>query len=196
MNIRACDPDCRTPAFAVFDGTRLRHWQLLQAGRAGHVERVFPDIEAIIGAWRPRLLVIESQYLPSGAEAARRFQAVSRLVEARGMIAAIFAVSNIDHRLVAPFAWQSSLGGAALGREQLKRRSILKASKIAGARIEDHNVADSINIGYWFVTAQRFGRKVSECVRRADRRAGSAPSAAAGPGVGRSTKIVSMRRGR
>ncbi|HOV88044.1 MAG TPA: hypothetical protein PLM79_16935 [Syntrophobacteraceae bacterium] len=165
MIICACDPDCRTPAFALFDGTRLMKWKLLDTGRTGHIDRVLPDIQAIIDAWRPGLLVIENQYLPTGPEAAKRFKPVSQLVAARGMITAIFAISNIEYRLIEPFAWQKTLGGAGLGRDQLKRRSILKATDIAGALIEDHNVADAINIGYFYATRNRLTRKASECVR-------------------------------
>lgn len=165
MIICACDPDCRTPAFAVFDYARLVKWQLLRTGRRGHIDRVLPDIKAIIETWRPGLFVVENQYLPEGPEATRRFKAVSQLVAARAMISTVFALSNIECRLIEPFAWQETLGGAGLGRDQLKRRSILKASDIAGARIEDHNVADAINIGYWFVTKNRLTRKGVECVR-------------------------------
>jgi Holliday junction resolvasome RuvABC endonuclease subunit len=165
MILCSCDPDCRTPAFAVFDGLRLMKWKLLNAGRTGHIDRLFPSIREIIEAFRPELLVIENQYLPSGPEAARRFKPVSQLVAARGMITAIFVISNVDYRLVEPFAWQKSLGGADLGREQLKRRSVLKASDIAGEAIQNHNVADAINMGFWFVKRSRLSIKAAECIR-------------------------------
>lgn len=165
MILCACDPDCHTPAFAIFNGLKLMKWELLRTGRSGHIDRVFPGIKAIIQTWRPALLVIENQYLPTGPEAARRFKPVSQLVAARSMITAVFIMANIEYRLVEPFAWQRTLGGAGLGREQLKRRSILKASDIAGAKIEDHNIADAINIGHWYITRNRLTRKASECLR-------------------------------
>jgi Holliday junction resolvasome RuvABC endonuclease subunit len=165
MILCACDPDCRTPAFAIFSDLKLLKWELLDTGRTGDIDRVFPGIRAIIETFRPGLLVIENQYLPTGPEAARRFKPVSQLVAARAMITAIFAKANIEYRLIEPFSWQQTLGGANLGREQLKRRSILKASDIARASIEDHNVADAINMGYWYVTRNRLTRKASECVR-------------------------------
>lgn len=166
MILCSCDPDCKTPAFAVFRDVKLVKWVLLKTGRRGRIDRIMPDIKGIIDTWRPALLVIENQYLPGGPEAARRFKAVSQLVAARATIAAVFAMSNIGHRLIEPFAWQRSLGGAELGRDQLKRRSILKAGDIAGARIDNHNVADAINIGYWFVSRNRLTRSIGEAVRK------------------------------
>lgn len=165
MIVCSCDPDCSTPAFAVFSETRLVAWELLKTGRKKRIHRIFPHILGIIHSWRPKLLVIENQYLPAGAEGVRRFKPVSQLVAARAMITALFAISNIDYRLIEPFAWQQSLGGAGLGRQQLKRRSLIKASDIAGRPIEDHNLADAINMGYWFVTKNRLTRKARECVK-------------------------------
>jgi len=151
MIICACDPDTTTPAFAVFDDLRLSEWRLLK----GNTCKLLPDIKGLVKLWHPDLLVIENQYLPPTRDAAKRFRSVSQLVSARAMITAVFVLMGIDHRLVEPFSWQRSLGGAGLGRDQLKELSIIKASNIAGRRIEDHNVADAINLGYWWVSTQR-----------------------------------------
>jgi Holliday junction resolvasome RuvABC endonuclease subunit len=165
MILCACDPDCRTPAFAIFSDLKLLKWELLKTRRAGRIERLFPRIQQLIDTWRPSLLVIENQYLPSGSEASRRFKPVSQLVAARAMITAIFAISNVEYELIEPFAWQCTLGGAGLGREQLKSRSIIKATEIAGEAIENHNVADAINMGFWFVKRSRLTIKAGECIR-------------------------------
>lgn len=165
MILCACDPDCRTPAFALFNDIRLIEWRLLKAGRSGQIDRLFPDIRGIIDLRRPSLLVIENQYLPAGEEGVQRFKSVSQLVAARAMITAVFIICNVEYRLIDPFTWQRTLGGGRLGREQLKRRSIIKASDIAGQAIEDHNVADAINIGYFYATRNRLTRKASACVR-------------------------------
>lgn len=165
MILCSCDPDCNTPAFAVFHDMKLTNWELLRAGRGGDIDRLLPDIKAIIDTWRPGMLVIENQYLPPGPEGASRFRAISRLIAARAMITAVFVISNIDYRVVEPFAWQRTLGSSKIGRDQLKRCSILKASDIAGVRIEDHNVADAINIGHWFLANYRLTRRAIECVK-------------------------------
>lgn len=158
MMVCACDPDCSTPAFALFSDKKLVHWELLKTGKGGRIEKALSDIKAIIDMWRPELLVIENQYLPPGLEGVRRFRSVSRLVAARAMITAVFAISHIEYQIIEPFTWQRTLGGSRLGRDQLKNRSMLKASDIAGQAIEDHNLADAINLGYWFVTSNRIGK--------------------------------------
>jgi hypothetical protein len=141
-------------------------WKLLEIGKYESFARSFPAIEAIVRDWKPEMLVIENQYLPSGPEGDIRFRAVSELVAARAMITAVFLLtdSSIQYRLVEPLTWQRSLGGSGLGRDRLKRRSILKASHIAGEKIEDHNVADAINMGHWFVTINRLAGKTGERV--------------------------------
>lgn len=146
----ACDPDTTTPAFAVFDERRLLEWRLLKGGMSS----LLYDIQAQVEVWHPDLLLIENQYLPPTRDAMRRFRSVSRLVSARAMITAVFLLAGVECRLVEPFSWQRSLGGAGLGRDQLKKLSILKASDIAGQEIRDHNVADAINLGYWWVSTQ------------------------------------------
>jgi len=167
MIVVACDPDCATPAFAIFNGQRLLKWELLKTARHSSLEILFPSIRAIAERWRPEMLVIENQYLPSGKDAPYRFRSISQLVAARGMITALFLVycNGMQYRIIEPLTWQQSIGGSKLGREQLKRRSILKASDIARERIDDHNVADAINIGYWFVTKNRITGKAMECAR-------------------------------
>ncbi|MCK8604404.1 hypothetical protein [Desulfoferrobacter suflitae] len=150
----ACDPDVSTPAFAVFNGIKLVTWKLFR----GSPGKWLPKVRGVIEIWQPELLVIENQYLPASIDACRRFRSVSRLVSARAMITAAFILAGIDYEVVEPFAWQKSLGGSSLGREQLKAVSMLKASEIAGRPIDDHNVADSINIGYWWFTTNRFKR--------------------------------------
>jgi len=165
MVICSCDPDCTTPAFAIFSGMKLVEWKLLKTGRDQGIDKVLPDIKGLIDTWRPELLVIENQYLPPGPEGARRFRSISQLVAARAMITAVFVIGNIDYRIVEPFTWQRSLGGSARGRQELKALSIIKASDIASARIEDHNIADAINIGYWFVTKNRISFRSADCVR-------------------------------
>ena len=164
MVICSCDPDCATPAFAIFNGLRLVKWELLKTTRYGSLESLFPAIRAIAEEWRPELLVIENQYLPAGPEGVRRFRFVSQLVAARAMITAVFLMCDIRYRIVEPLTWQQSIGGSKLGRDRLKRRSILKASNIAGEMIEDHNIADAINIGYWFITQNRLATKPISCV--------------------------------
>ncbi len=70
------------------------------------------------------------------------------------MITAVFILSGVECRIIEPFAWQQTLGGSGLGRDKLKALSILKASAIAGERIDDHNLADAINMGFWWAAAQ------------------------------------------
>lgn len=151
MIICACDPDTRTPAFAFFDGMKLIGWKLLE----GRITELLPEVRSIVETWSPKLLIIENQYLPATGNAANRFRSVSQLVAARAMIMAVFILSGIDWRLADPFAWQRTLGGSSLGREQLKILSMKKASDIAGKPIENHNIADAINLGYWCVADER-----------------------------------------
>ena len=151
MIVCACDPDTTTPAFAVFNDLRLSDWRLLK----GKTSLLLQDVKALVEIWRPDLLVIENQYLPPTRNAVKRFRSVSQLVSARAMITAVFILAGTDFQLVEPFSWQRSLGGAGLGRDQLKELSVLKASDIAGKKIQDHNVADAINLGYWWVSTQR-----------------------------------------
>jgi Holliday junction resolvasome RuvABC endonuclease subunit len=151
MILCACDPDTRTPAFALFDGTKLIEWQILK----GQIDRLLPEVKYLIDTWHPELLVIENQFLPA-MDALRKFRSVSQLVSARAMIMAVFILSGIPYQVIEPFAWQRTLGGAKLGRDQLKHRSILKASDIAREKIENDNIADAINMGFWFAVNNRF----------------------------------------
>ncbi len=145
--ICACDPHTTTPAFALFSGQKLAHWELLQ----GEIEELLPKIGTIIERWQPHLLVIENQYLPMSIDAVRRFRSLSSLISARAMISAVFILSGVNCELVEPFAWQQTLGGSTLGRDRLKALSVLKATGIAGERIDDHNIADAINLGFWWI---------------------------------------------
>lgn len=148
--ICACDPDTTTPAFAVYSGEKLSHWELLR----GTIGKLLPEIKTIIDRWHPELLVIENQYLPMSIDAIRRFRSLSSLISARAMITAVFVLSGVNYKLVEPFSWQQTLGGSTLGRDRLKALSVLKATGIAGQRIEDHNLADAINMGFWWVKTQ------------------------------------------
>jgi hypothetical protein len=144
--ICACDPHTSTPAFAIFQGRKL----LAKALIKGESAKLLFEIKTAIDIWRPSLLIIENQYLPLSIDAIRRFRSVSSLIAARAMITAVFILSDVECRVVEPFAWQTSLGGSGLGRDKLKALSVLKASAIAGERIDDHNLADAINMGFWY----------------------------------------------
>jgi len=58
-----------------------------------------------------------------------------------------------------------TVGGAKPGQARLKCRSILKAFDIPRQRIEDHNLSDAINMGFWFAAKDRFAGKTDERVR-------------------------------
>ncbi len=165
MILCACDPDTRTPAFAFFDHTKLIGWHLMK----GRIDNLLPEVSLLIDARHPDLLVIENQFIPA-TDAPHKFRSVSQLVSARAKITAVFILSGIPYRVIEPFSWQRTLGGAKLGREQLKLRSTLKASDIAGEKIENHNIADAINMGFWFAAGSRFvdrqDREVSQVKRR------------------------------
>lgn len=148
--ICACDPHTSSPAFAIFQGRKL----LAKTVITGEPAKLLFEIKEAIDNWRPSLLVIENQYLPLSIDAIRRFRSVSSLIAARAMITAVFILSGVECRVVEPFAWQQTLGGSGLGRDKLKALSILKASAIAGERIDDHNLADAINMGFWWAAAQ------------------------------------------
>lgn len=152
MNLCACDPDVKTPAFALFRDRTLAGWHIVKGESP---EAWLPDIRKIIHRWQPAKLVIENQYLPKTRDALSRFRSVAQLVSARSMIMAVFMLEGIPSILVEPFAWQQSLGGSQLGRLQLKDLSRLMASSIACKPITNHNVADAINIGHWYLTTQR-----------------------------------------
>jgi hypothetical protein len=181
--ICACDPDTVSPAFAIFSGGNLSYWNAL-GGKRLKIDRLkaegkiispmgslLSEVEVIIDQWQPDLLVIENQYLPPSADAATRFRSLSRLISVRAMITAVFILAGIRHELVEPFSWQRSLGGSRLGRDELKRLSMLKASDIARQDIQDHNLADAINLGfYWIKTHPILKAKDSGCVLPALRR--------------------------
>lgn len=148
--ICACDPHTSSPAFAIFQGRKLLAKKVI----TGEPAKLLFEIKGAIDTWRPSLLVIENQYLPLSIDAIRRFRSVSSLIAARAMITAVFILSGVECRIIEPFAWQQTLGGSGLGRDKLKALSILKASAIAGERIDDHNLADAINMGFWWAVAQ------------------------------------------
>ena len=148
--ICACDPHTSSPAFAIFQGRKLLARKVI----TGEPAKLLFEIKEAIDTWRPSLLVIENQYLPLSIDAIRRFRSVSSLIAARAMITAVFILSGVECRIIEPFAWQQTLGGSGLGRDKLKALSILKASAIAGERIDDHNLADAINRGFWWAAAQ------------------------------------------
>jgi hypothetical protein len=147
MVLCACDPHTKTPAFAFFDEGKFLSWRLLN----GTSRQWLHELKAIVDADRPELLIIENQYLPPYIDAVRRFRSVTMLVSARAMITAVFILSGIRYEIVEPFDWQRSLGSSNLGTEELKRLSIIKASDIAQQNIDDHNIADAINLGFWWV---------------------------------------------
>jgi hypothetical protein len=153
MVLCACDPDTKRPGFAIYSGKKLLHWEVLK----GSITTLLPTVKSLIDTWHPGLLVIENQYLPLSIEAVRRFRAVSSLVSARAMITAVFILSGVPYEVIEPFSWQQTLGGSSLGRDRLKELSILKASGIARERIDDHNAADAINIGFWYAAIQELG---------------------------------------
>jgi hypothetical protein len=159
--ICACDPHTSTPAFAVFQGRKLVAKKVL----AGEPAKLLPEIKTAIDTWHPNLFIIENQYLPLSIDAIRRFRSVSSLIAARAMITAVFILSEVDCRIVEPFAWQQTLGGSGLGRDRLKALSVLKASAIAGERIEDHNLADAINLGFWYAANRDLGAILQERCR-------------------------------
>jgi hypothetical protein len=150
MIICACDPDTQTPAFAIYNKTRLIHYDCL-IPKLNHW--VF-NLDGIITMCKPELLVIEAQFIPPNAGGIRRFQSIAELCAARGMVQALFLVRGIPSVLIHPFQWQKSLGGSCKGREALKRSSQIKAADIAGAPIANINTADAICIGDWYVKTQ------------------------------------------
>jgi len=155
MLVCACDPDVRTPAFALFDsgnGPRLLKWHLLR----GPTRKWLPDVRSLMELWNPHLLVIENQYLPPTKDGSRHFRSIARLISARAMITGVCLLMEIPYELIEPFAWQKALGGSNLGREQLKKISLIKAADISGEPISNHNIADAINMGYWWICAHRF----------------------------------------
>jgi Holliday junction resolvasome RuvABC endonuclease subunit len=165
--ICACDPDTVSPAFAIFSGGNLAYWNAPR----GRMDSLLSEVKVLIEQWQPDLLVIENQYLPPSADAARRFRSLSRLISARAMITAVFVLAGIRHELVEPFSWQRSLGESRLGRDELKRLSMLKASDIARQEIQDHNLADAIKLGFWFIkTHPHLKAKDTGCVFPALRR--------------------------
>lgn len=147
MVVCACDPHTKTPAFAFFNEGKLLSWYLLK----GTSPQWLLDVKTMVDAHQPELLIIENQYLPLSIDAVRRFRSVTKLVSARAMITAVFILSGIDYEVVEPFAWQRTLGTSRLGTEELKRLSIIKACDVAQQMIEDHNIADAINLGYWWI---------------------------------------------
>jgi hypothetical protein len=152
MRICACDPDTDTPAFALFIDTGLLNWCLLRSKKRHWMHL----LKVLLDEWMPDLLLIENQYIPPGqGREPSRVQSIFSLVAARGMIQGAFLLAGIPAVLIEPFSWQKSLGGSRLGRESLKRLSVIKASDIAGTPIENHNVADAINIGYYWVKERK-----------------------------------------
>jgi hypothetical protein len=147
MVVCACDPHTKRPAFAFFDEGKFLSWHLLN----GTSRQWLHELKAIVEAKQPQLLIIENQYLPLSIDAIRRFRSVTKLVSARAMITAVFILSGIRYEIVEPFTWQRSLGASNLGTEELKRLSIIKASEVAQQNIDDHNIADAINLGAWWI---------------------------------------------
>jgi hypothetical protein len=147
--VRICsvDPDVDTPALALFVDRKLTKWTCLKGKQFSWITLV-PDL---ITQWEPDLLVIEAQYIPRMLT--NRAQSIFQLVAARAMICGCFILAGIPWELVEPFSWMQSLGGAKLGREQLKIRSFLRASDIAQCKIESEHVADSICIGQWWISS-------------------------------------------
>lgn len=147
MVVVSCDPEVGCPTFAVYrDG-------------------LFADIKQFKGAWvkslrdwlsgvRPDFLVIEEQYLPvhlGYKTAISRFRSVSALVAARGKIEAIAELCGAKVVRVSPFTWQSIIGGSKLGRERLKQLSCECACNITKHNVFDHNIADAVCIGLWYL---------------------------------------------
>jgi len=155
--ICACDPDSNTPAFALFEDGKLTQWIILPRNKAPRSQSAYSwliDVPYLAEQWSPDILVIENQYLPPNTGNSRA-QSVFTLVASRGMITACFLIAGVPVRLVEPFKWQRSLGGSKQGRDALKQQSMLKASDIAGCPIINHNIADAINIGYFWVMTSR-----------------------------------------
>jgi len=159
MKFCSCDPDTQTPAFAIFDNLRLIQWDCFVSRDTHWLHQV----EQFIRQHKPDLLVIEAQFIPPNRAGIRRFQSISELCAARGMVQAIFSMKNIPSVLVHPFHWQKSLGGSLKGRDALKQLSQIKATDIAGVPIANINIADAICIGDWWVKTHRKDVRYGQC---------------------------------
>ena len=182
----ACDPDTKTPAFALFNQTRLAASLLLKSTKSEHWLVQLPEL---IDSWRPELLVIENQWVPNTRGNSAAIPTILNLAAARGMIEAMFLFRNIPNELVNPLAWQRTLGGSALGRQALKTHSLIKATSIAGHKITNDHVADAINIGLWWASIRASERgwtpqKITE------RNLAAAPS----PNTASQNKVLTIRR--
>ena len=144
----ACDPDTNRPAFCIYQDKTPTQWFSLQSNGKHWLH----NLQEIIDRFSPHILIIENQYLPKTPDAGRRFRSVANLVSARSVIQCVFALAGIPDQLIEPFAWQQTLGGSGLARHNLKQLSMLKASDLVNQSITDHNIADAINIGFWWVT--------------------------------------------
>ena len=149
MRICSVDPDVDSPAFALFVDGKLKNWNAMKAKKF----QWLPLVPQLIELWQPDLLVIEDQYLPRMMT--DRAKSIFQLVSARAMICGCFILAGIPWETVQPFSWQQSLGGSRLGRDQLKQRSFIVASDIAGFKIENEHIADAISMGQWFITNHR-----------------------------------------
>jgi hypothetical protein len=156
--ICSCDPDSNTPSFALFVGR-----EVLWVGKVA-VEPVGLWLRQVACLARHSdLLVIEGQYLPANLpprEAIKRWPSVLTLIVARGEIQAQWKVLGKTAHVVQPGTWQRSLGATALGRERLKGLSRLKASDILQRTVTDHNIADAVNLGHWFIEERQWLEKL------------------------------------
>ncbi len=120
MKICSCDPDTKTPAFALFTGGTLSTWSCLRS----RIPHWMHALKTLLSEWTPELLLIENQYLPPRQVRPTRVQSIFSLVAARGMSQGAFLLAGIPAILIEPFSWQETLGGSRLGRETLKQLSV------------------------------------------------------------------------
>ena len=156
--ICSCDPDSNTPSFALFVGR-----EVLWVGKVAVEPGGLWLRQVACLARHSDLRVIEGQYLPANLpprEAIKRWPSLLTLIVARGEIQAQWKVLGKTAHVVQPGTWQRSLGASSLGRDRLKGLSRMKASDILQRKVTDHNIADAVNLGHWFIEERQWLEKL------------------------------------
>lgn len=134
MILIACDPATKECAFAVFRKGKLLRMDKLQMKRR--------DILAYFRQFKNFGLAIELQYSYLNTKTLIKLVEARRTVEMLALQAGCKYIYNIQ-----PSVWQKSLSNRKMLRDEIKKLSMEKASKIAKVKITDSDIADAVCIG-------------------------------------------------
>ena len=150
MIILALDISTHSTGIAVFDDTKLIHYECAVASSTNtfnRIDKITTQIENVVEKYKPTKVAIED---PLPAESGHNMSTYKKLTWAQGIIGDMLNQHKLNFdRLYTSSEWRSKVGiatGKGRKRESLKPKDIAKAKELFGVE-ENDDIADAILIG-------------------------------------------------